>query len=156
MGDDHSLRVDRRRRKPAISRERTTAGAVSAWRFLRRNPEYVDLSPGATVVSDGLGCFTAVTAQGCAHHPIATGSGPGAVAVPAFKWVNTTLGNLKNTPRGTYHAIRPKHVPRYLAAFQYRYNRRYRLADMIEALGRDALRTPPMPYRLLKLAEVSA
>ena len=64
--------------------------------------------------------------------------------------------DLKNTLRGTYHAIRPKHVPRYLAAFQYRYNRRYRLADMIEALGRDALRTPPMPYRLLKLAEVSA
>ena len=57
---------------------------------------------------------------------------------PDFKWVNTTLGNLKNTLR--YHAIRPKHVPRYLAAFQYRYNRRYRLADMIEALGRDALR----------------
>ena len=41
-----------------------------------------DLSPGATVFSDGLGCFTAVTAQGCAHHPIPTGSGPGAVAVP--------------------------------------------------------------------------
>ncbi len=115
-----------------------------------------DLSPGTSVFSDGLNCFTAVTAQGCAHHPIPTGSGPGAVAVPAFKWVNTTLGNLKNTLRGTYHAIRPKHVPRYLAAFQYRYNRRYRLADMIEALGRDALRTPPMPYRLLKLAEVDA
>jgi len=47
-------------------------------------------------------------------------------------------------------------VPRYLAAFQYRYNRRYRLADMIESLGRDALRTPPMPYNLLNLAEASA
>ena len=115
-----------------------------------------DLSPQAIVFSDGLKCFTAVTAQGCAHHPIPTGSGPQAVAVPAFNWVNTTLGNLKNSLRGTYHAIRPKHVPRYLAAFQYRYNRRYRLADMIERLASDALRTPPMPYRLLKLAEVGA
>ena len=115
-----------------------------------------DLSPRATVFSDGLKCFTAVTAHGCAHHPIVTGSGPQAVTVPAFKWVNTTLGNLKNSLRGTYHAIRPKHVPRYLAAFQYRYNRRYRLADMIERLASDALRTPPMPYRLLKLAEVGA
>ena len=115
-----------------------------------------DLSPRATVFSDGLKCFTAVTAQGCAHHPIPTGSGPQAVAVPAFNWVNTTLGNLKNSLRGTYHAIRPKHVPRYLAAFQYRYNRRYRLVDMIERLASDALRTPPMPYRLLKLAEVGA
>ena len=52
--------------------------------------------------------------------------------------------------------ILPKYMPRYLAAFQYRYNRRYRLADMIEALARDTLRTPPMPYRLLKLVEVSA
>ncbi len=115
-----------------------------------------DLSPRTIVFSDGLKCFTAVTAQGCAHHPIPTGSGPRAVAVPAFKWVNTTLGNLKNSLRGTYHAIRPKHVPRYLAAFQYRYNRRYRLADMIERLASDALRTPPMPYRFLKLAEVDA
>ncbi len=46
--------------------------------------------------------------------------------------------------------------PRYLAAFQYRHNRRHRLADMIETLGRDALCTPPTPYWLLKLAEVGA
>jgi hypothetical protein len=115
-----------------------------------------DLSPRATVISDGLSCFTAVTDHGCAHYPTPTGSGPQAVQITAFKWVNTTIGNLKNGLRGTYHAIRPKHVPRYLAAFQYRYNRRYRLEDMIEALARDALRTPPMPYRLLKLAEVGA
>ncbi len=37
-----------------------------------------------------------------------------------------------------------------------RTNRRYRLADMIEALARDALRTPLIPYSLLKLAEISA
>ena len=35
-----------------------------------------DPSPRATVFSDGLKCFTAVTAHRCAHHPIATGSGP--------------------------------------------------------------------------------
>ena len=39
--------------------------------------------------------------------------------------VNTTLGNLKNGSRGIYHPIRHKHVPRYLAVFQYRYNRHY-------------------------------
>ena len=115
-----------------------------------------DLRPEATVISDGLACFAAVTANGCTHHPAITGSGPQAVKWRAFAWVNTTIGNLKNGLRGTYHAIRPKHVPRYLAAFQYRYNRRYRLADMIESLGRDALRTPPMPYNLLKLAEANA
>src|SRR3984893_1922272 len=72
---------------------------------------------------------------------------------PAFKWVNTTLGNIKSAITGTYRAIRDKHVPRYLAEFEYRFNRRYDLAAMMPRLGYVAVRTPPMPYRLLKLAE---
>ena len=114
------------------------------------------LLPGSTVVSDGLGCFTVIAKCGCSHDPIATGGGPQAAQLAAFKWVNTMLGNIKNSIRGTYHAIRPKHVPRYLAQFEYRFNRRYRLEDMIARLAWVALRTPPMPYRLLKLAENSA
>ena len=53
----------------------------------------------------------------------------------------------------TYRTIRDKHVPRYLAEFEYRFNRRYDLAAMMPRLGYVAVRTPPMPYRLLKLAE---
>ena len=79
-----------------------------------------------------------------------------AVQIPAFKWVNTTIGNIKNAIRGTYHAVRPKHVPRYLAQYEYRFNRRYRLEDMIPRLAWVALRTPPMPYRMLKSAEFGA
>ena len=48
---------------------------------------------------------------------------------PAFKWVNTALGNIKAALVGTYRAVREKHVPRYLAEFEYRFNRRYDLAD---------------------------
>ena len=91
---------------------------------------------------------------GCCHQPIVTGSGKKAVRTPAFKWANTLLGNLKTSLTGTFHAIRDKHVPRYLAQFQYRFNRRYDLPAMIPRLGWAAVRTPPMPYRLLKLAEV--
>ena len=76
------------------------------------------LAPGTTVISDALGCFGAVTQAGCRHQPIVTGSGAGAVRIPAFKWVNTTIGNIKNAIRGTYHAIRPRHVPRYLAQYE--------------------------------------
>ena len=39
-------------------------------------------------------------------------------------------------------------VPRYLAEFEYRFNRRYDLAAMMPRLGYVAVRTPPMPYRL--------
>ncbi|MDD2878264.1 MAG: IS1595 family transposase, partial [Acidiphilium sp.] len=37
---------------------------------------------------------------------------------------------------------------------EYRFNRRYDLASMIPRLSWASVQTPPMPYRLLKLAEV--
>ena len=114
------------------------------------------LEPGANIVSDGLACFAAVTQAGCLHTPIKTGSGKQAARTPAFKWVNTALGNIKAALVGTDRAVREKHVPRYLAEFEYRFNRRYHLETMIPRLAFVALRTAPMPYRLLKLADVAA
>ena len=114
------------------------------------------LDPNCSVVSDGLQCFTSVADAGCAHQVVKTGSGPKAARTPAFKWVNTALGNIKAAITGTYRAINSKHVPRYLAEFEYRFNRRYDLAAMIPRLTWAAVRTIPMPYRLLKLAEVHA
>jgi len=115
-----------------------------------------NFDPASTVISDGLRCFTAVSNAGCDHHPIITGSGRKAALNPAFKWVNTALGNIKSAIVSTYRAVRDKHVPRYLAEFECRFNRRYDLAAMMPRLGRIAVRTPPMPYRLLKLAEAHA
>jgi transposase-like protein len=114
------------------------------------------LDPQCVVVSDGLGCFTSLTSAGCAHQVVKTGSGPKAARTPAFKWVNTALGNIKAAITGTYRSIRAKHVPRYLAEFEYRFNRRYDLPAMIPRLTWASVRTPPMPYRLLKMAEVHA
>jgi hypothetical protein len=42
------------------------------------------------------------------------------------------------------------------AEFEYRFNRRRRLDTMIARLAYVSLRTAPMPYRLLKLADVYA
>jgi ribosomal protein L37AE/L43A len=112
------------------------------------------LDPSCEVVSDGLACFGAVTDAGCAHQAIKTGSGIAAVRQPAFKWVNTALGNIKAAMVGTYWAIDQKHVPRYLAEFEYRFNRRYDLAAMMPRLTWAAVRTIPMPYRLLKLPDL--
>ena len=109
------------------------------------------LGTGTRVVSDGLACFNGVTAAGCVHEPIVVGSGKAAVERPEFRWVNTILGNVKNALRGTYHAVRPKYAQRYLAEFEYRFNRRFDLPEIIPRLVYIALRTPPMPERLLKL-----
>lgn len=111
------------------------------------------LVPGTVVRSDGLACFAAVSAAGCAHNPTVM-SGPAiARRRHTLNWVDTMLGNLKNALHGTYHAIGAKHLPRYLAEFSYRFNRRYNLAGMLARLASAAAQTPPMPYRLVKLAE---
>jgi hypothetical protein len=112
-----------------------------------------NLKPGTIVVSDGLNCFNAVTSAGCIHELHVVGGGRQAVKHPAFKWVNIILGNVKNSLKGTYHSFRQKHIPRCLAEFQYRFNRRFDLPSMIPRLAYVALRTPPMPLRLLTLAE---
>src|SRR5277367_3253154 len=92
----------------------------------------------------------------CTHQAIKTGSGSASARTPAFKWVNTALGNIKASIVGTYRSINSKHVPRYLAEFEYRFNRRYDLSAMMPRLCWASVRTTPMPYRLLKLAEVYA
>lgn len=112
------------------------------------------LAAHSTVFSDGLYCFSAVTNAGCDHVAIVTGGGRKSAQLSTFKWVNTMLGNVKNALLGTFHAIREKHVPRYLAEFEYRFNRRFYLPAMIERLIFVSLRTPPMPYHLLRMAEV--
>ena len=109
---------------------------------------------GAVVVSDGLGCFTAVVEAGCTHYSVVTGGGPASMTLNEFTWVNTMIGNVKNALRGTYHAINGKHLPRYLAEFCFRFNRRFKLEDMLPRLGYAAARTPPMPSRFLRMAEV--
>jgi ISXO2-like transposase domain len=91
--------------------------------------------------------------QAITHQLIITQSGRRAALTLAFTWVNTTLANIKSAITGTYRAIHHKHVPRSLTELEYRFNRRYDLAAMMPRLAYIALRTPSMPYRLLRLAE---
>ena len=100
------------------------------------------LDPECAVIS-GSWCFGNVKDAGCSHEVIKTGSGQ-SVRTPAFKWVNTALGNIKSAITGTYRSVSSKHVPRYLAEFEYRFNRRYDLAAMIPRLTWASVRTPPI------------
>jgi len=111
------------------------------------------LNASCSVVSDGLNCFPAVKKAGCCHQGIVTGGGYTSVEKEEFHWVNTMIGNVKNSLHGTYHAVSPAHFPRYLAEFCYRFNRRFELDAMIERLAYIAVRTPPIPQRLLSMAE---
>jgi hypothetical protein len=107
------------------------------------------IEPESEVVSDGLSCWTAVEAAGCTHLPQVTGSGAKAAKLAAFKWVNTTLGNIKTALAGTYHHVSAKHAQRYLASFAWRFNRRFQLDSLTERLAWAAARTAPHPYRVI-------
>lgn len=112
------------------------------------------LEPGSIVHSDGLSCFPAVEEADCEHVRYVTGGGRRSVDKAEFIWINTMIGNVKTAMGGTYHSINSRHLPRYLAEFCYRFNRRFDLRQMMPRFLCVAMRTPPMPGRLLKLAEL--
>lgn len=111
------------------------------------------LAPSVDVYSDGLACFAAVIDAGCSHTVCISQGGRRAAEEPTFKWVNTCLGNIKSALTGTYRQLASKHAPRYLAEFQYRFNRRFNLASMLAKLTANSIKTAPMPYHKLRLAE---
>ena len=108
------------------------------------------LAPGTTVFSDGLACFRAVAAAGCTHQPtVVAGRKPS--QLPEFQWINTVLGNLKTSLSGCYHAFRfRKYAARYLAAFAYRFTRRFDLAALPQRLLVAAVRCAPHPQRIIR------
>ena len=107
------------------------------------------LAPGSEVLTDGLRCWNALDGVVGSHRAIRTGSGRQAARMAPFKWVNTTLGNIKSAITGTYPKLGPDHAQRYLASFAWRYNRRYQLNTMIPRFVHSAARTHPIPYRAL-------
>ena len=113
------------------------------------------IAASATVVSDGLWCFRAATVVGAEHERIVTGGGKASMKLAQFRAVNTLLGNLKTAIRGTYHAFDfAKYAHRYLAEFQFRFNRRFNMKTILPRLLRSLLAAPPSPEHWLRAAEV--
>ncbi|MCF6177976.1 MAG: IS1595 family transposase [Geopsychrobacter sp.] len=112
------------------------------------------LVSSATVVSDGLWCFQAVTKTGCTQQREVVGKGRKSTDMECFTWVNTILGNLETAISGTYHAFDfEKYAHRYLGEYQYRFNRRFDLASVLPRLVTTAAQTGKRTERWLRLAE---
>ena len=62
------------------------------------------------------------------------------------------LGNVKNAILGACRSCDPQHVDRYLAAYEWRFNRRFDLAKNVQRLARVAVATAPVPYRIISPA----
>lgn len=114
------------------------------------------LAAPATLVSDGLGCWTAVLGTGILRGPHVTGGGVVSAKHPSFLAVNTVLGNIKTSLAGTYQAFGcQKYAHRYLGQVQYLFNRRFNLRAILLRLARAASQATPCSMRLVRAAESS-
>ena len=105
------------------------------------------IASGSRVLSDGLGCFDGIGEAGLKH--IVKTTGGGRPKGPDFNWVNTGLGNVKSAITGTLRSCDPQHAPRYLAAFEWRYNRRFDLRENLRRLARAAVTIAPQPRKTI-------
>ena len=126
-----------------------TSQAIGKWAKTR-------LKPGCVVLSDGLSCLAAVTEAGCVHIPRVVGTLK-PKDLPEFKWINTVLGNLKTTLSGAFHALKyRKYGQTYLAAFAYRFNRRFDLRGLRATLLVDVARCKPVPEKVVRRGHAEA
>lgn len=110
------------------------------------------LAADAEVLTDGLGCFLGIAEAGFRHAIKFTGGGARRPTAPEFRWVNTALGNIKSAITGTCRSLDIQHSARYLAAYEYRFNRRFDLAGMVQRLAAAGVRSTPTPRRKISLA----
>ena len=149
---------------PIVAAVQTTADGHPVLACLRQQPHTSEevavfaaqhIATSATVVSDGLWCFRATQIVGAEHERVVTGSGKASVRLPQFRAVNTLLGNLETAISGTYHAFHfAKYAHRYLAEFQYRFNRRFDLRSIFAKLLHALVLMPPCDERWLRAAEI--
>jgi ribosomal protein L37AE/L43A len=166
LGGEHSGKAGRgsQNKVPFVAAVQTTAQGHPICACLRQQAHTHEqmalfaaqhLATSATLVSDGLWCFRAATIVGLEHERILTGGGKTSVKLPQFNAVNTLLGNLKSAINGTYHAFDfAKYAHRYLAEFQYRFNRRFDLRSLFKRLLVALVKAPVCTERHLRLAEV--
>ena len=106
------------------------------------------------MVSDGLACFTVAAKTGI-HDRIVVSAGNASAAYARFNAVSTAQSNLKTAISGAYHSIKfAKYAHRYLAEFQYRFNRRFDMRAIFARLARVACGASPQNRRLIRAAEV--
>jgi ribosomal protein L37AE/L43A/transposase-like protein len=126
---------------------RASARALRVW-FAK------GIEAGTRVLTDGWPAYNFLKEAGFDHEAHKMPGGWRSARHPAFPWVNTILGNLKSNLRGVTRWVGKVHLDRYLAEFQYRFNRRFDLKAILPRLVAAAVGTPAMPFRLLKCSWV--
>jgi len=101
-----------------------------------------------TVRTDGFQGYRRLSKVGVRHERLVQGTDP-ARSAEILPWVHRIFGNLKTWLRGTFHGVSGKHLPRYLAEFVYRFDRRWREGELFGFILRRAVHAEPLPYHRL-------
>src|SRR6516162_11297761 len=96
--------------------------------------------------TDGLKSYDGL-ADSFRHYSIVQDGGKNADAVLPI--VHVLFSNVKTWLNGTFHGVSAKHLPRYAREWNYRFNRRRRIADLTDFLLRRAATRPTITYRQL-------
>jgi ribosomal protein L37AE/L43A len=109
------------------------------------------LAPDTHVVSDGLSSFVGVKSVTRSHEAIIHGTGKQSAQHPRFLAINTLLGNLKMWMNTTFRGFKTSHYAmRYMAEFQYRFNRRFDLARLMPMLLASCAFQPPATEAVIR------
>ena len=97
-----------------------------------------------TVHSDGWRSYRGLREAGVQHRVHMQGNPRRAAKI--LPWAHTVASNLKTWLRGTFHGVSPKHLPRYLDEFSYRFDRRWREGELFAFVLRRVTQGHPLPY----------
>lgn len=113
------------------------------------------LHSSAHLITDGYSSLSAAGENIARHDAIVISPGKSS-ELDCFRWVNTVIGNTKNSIRGTYHGFKvAKYSRRYLAEVQYRFNRRFQLEDLVPRLLYACAQNGPRNLDWIRSAENS-
>jgi hypothetical protein len=109
------------------------------------------LAPEAEVFSDGLSAFRRFVDTDHAHTVLETEGGRAATEVRGARWVNILLSNVKRSIGGAYHALKQrKYARHYLGEAAWRFNRRFRLRELVPRLLRAMILCGPCAEPILR------
>ena len=102
----------------------------------------------AVVLTDGFRGYLPLDDAGVAHQRHIQGCDRSRSA-EILPWSHTIFSNLKAWLMGTFRGVSKKHMSRYLDEFVYRFNRRWREAELFGFVLARAVRGEPLPYSRL-------
>jgi len=101
------------------------------------------ITKGSTIHTDGLHVYRCLSEIDFFHKATVTTN---KTSGDLLHWVHIVISNAKAFITGTFHGLDDKHIQRYLDEFCYRFNRRYREAELFDRLLLACATSPPITY----------